>query len=214
MSLPPSTGELRNWLSERLDPLEAAEASVHGSTDFDLDPEPWPEAPPVLTPAAVLVALVERERGLSVILTKRSENLRKHTGQVALPGGRLDPGETPWAAALREAQEEIGLAPEYVSLIGLSSPHRTGTGYLITPVVGFVRDGFSLTPNADEVAEIFETPFAFLMDPANHEERVREAAGGRLRHFYSITHEDRVIWGATAAILRKLHDRLSGVAIA
>ena len=94
-----------------------------------------------LTPAAVLIALVERDHGLSVILTRRADTLRRHTGQIALPGGRRDPGETPWQTALREAHEEIGLEPGFVSVVGLSTPYRTGTGYLITPVVGFVRPG-------------------------------------------------------------------------
>ena len=195
-----------------LDPLEHGDAEA-GYSDFDLGPGGRPSDPGPLTRAAVLVALVERAAGLSVILTRRSERLRSHTGQIALPGGRRDPGETAWATALREAHEEIGLDPDFVSLAGLSTPYQTGSGYLITPVVGFVRDGFSLTANADEVAEIFETPFGFLMDPANHEQREGEWAGRR-RRFYAMTHENRMIWGATAGILRALYDRLYGAAVA
>lgn len=212
MNVHAPTQELRDWIRGRLDPLEERDAP-EGSSDFDLNPGLRALAKTPLTPASVLVALVEREAGFSVILTKRSENLRQHTGQVALPGGRRDPGETAWDTALREAHEEIGLDPAFVSLAGLASPHQTGTGYLITPVVGFVREGFSLMPNEGEVAEIFETPFRFLMDPANHQEGVREAADGHTRRFYSITHEDRVIWGATAAILRALYYRLAGAAL-
>ncbi|MFA5601330.1 MAG: CoA pyrophosphatase, partial [Phenylobacterium sp.] len=130
------------------------------------------------------------------------------------PGGRLDPGETVWQAALREAEEEVGLNPGYVSLAGLSTPYRTGTGYLVTPVVGFIAEGFSLRPNPDEVAHIFETPFGFLMDPSNYEEHERELPTGVKRRFYAMTHQDQYIWGATAGMLRALYDRLYGAALA
>ncbi|HEX3365982.1 CoA pyrophosphatase [Phenylobacterium sp.] len=216
MSLRGGRGDLRDWIGDHLDPLEVHEpAGGPIASDFDLSKAYGPnEVDSPLTPAAVLIALVERDAGLSVILTRRSDTLRRHTGQIALPGGRRDPGETPWQTALREAHEEIGLEPRYVSPVGLSTPYRTGTGYLITPVVGFVRPGFSLTPNPDEVAEIFETPFGFLMDPQNLEEHERELPGGEKRRFYAYTHEDRFIWGATAGMLRALYDRLYGAAVA
>jgi len=206
--------DLRAWIARHLDPLEAhAPANGVMRSDFDLNPDrPQPDQP--LTPAAVLVGLVEREHGLSVLLTRRSDTLRRHTGQIALPGGRQDPGETPWQTALREAEEEIGLHPSFVSVAGLSTPYRTGTGYLITPVVGFVAQGFTLTPNPHEVADIFETPFGFLMDPGNHEEHERELPTGERRRFYAMTHENRFIWGATAGMLRALYDRLYGAAVA
>src|SRR5262249_50880975 len=149
------------------------------------------------TPAAVLVGLIQRPQGLTVLLTRRADSLRAHTGQIALPGGRRDPGETPWETALREAEGEVGLKRDFVSLAGLSTPMYTGSGYLITPVVGFVREGFRLTPNPDEVADVFETPFGFLMDPANHERRAYELGEGRVRHYYAMVHEDRFIWGVT-----------------
>ncbi|WP_340645656.1 CoA pyrophosphatase [Phenylobacterium sp.] len=197
-----------------LDPLEErAPASGVTRSDFDLSGR-YGDPPVELTPASVLVGLVEREGAYSVILTRRADTLRRHTGQIALPGGRRDPGETPWGTALREAHEEVGLHPEYVTLAGLSSPYVTGTGFLITPVVGFVREGFSLTPNPAEVADIFETPFGFLMDPANHEEHEREAPGGEKRRFYAMTHAERFIWGATAGVLRALYERLYGAAVA
>ncbi|MDE2489175.1 MAG: CoA pyrophosphatase [Alphaproteobacteria bacterium] len=207
--------ELRDWIASHLDPLDGADAAggEHRS-DFDLTPGGWAPPDQPLTPASVLVGLVEREAGLSVILTRRADTLRRHTGQIAFPGGRRDPGETPWQTALREAEEEIGLAPSFVSLAGLSTPYRTGTGYLITPVVGFVRTGFELTPNPDEVADIFETPFGFLMDPSNHEQHERETPDGQRRRFYAMTHENRFIWGATAGMLRALYDRLYGAAVA
>lgn len=206
--------ELHDWIASHLDPLDAGEAVTGARSDFDLNPEQFPPPSEPLTPASVLVGLVEREAGLSVILTRRSDTLRRHTGQVALPGGRRDPGETPWQTALREAEEEIGLHPSFVSLAGLSTPYRTGTGYLITPVVGFVRPGFTLVPNPDEVAEIFETPFGFLMDPANYEQHERQLPTGEMRRFYATTHENQYIWGATAGMLRALYERLYGAAVA
>jgi 8-oxo-dGTP pyrophosphatase MutT (NUDIX family) len=205
--------EVREWMAGHLDPLEnGAGECAKPCSDFDLDPGRMPGTAAILAPAAVLVGLVERKEGLSVILTRRSDTLRRHTGQVALPGGRCDEGETPWEAALREAHEEIGLEPAKVWLAGLSTPYRTGTDYLITPVVGFITPPIELTANADEVADIFETPFGFLMDPANYEQRSREMPTGEMRRFYAMTWEDRLIWGATAGILRALYDRLYGAA--
>jgi 8-oxo-dGTP pyrophosphatase MutT (NUDIX family) len=202
--------EVRDWVRRHLDPLESYQTERPHRSDFDLNPEMAPADGPDLVPAAVLVPLVEREKGLSVLLTRRADTLRRHTGQVALPGGRIDPGETPWEAALREAEEEIGLARDHVELAGLSTRYRTGTGYLITPVVGFVTPPIALSPNPQEVAEIFETPFRFLMDPANHERRYYDQPTGERRYFYAMTHEERVIWGATAGVLRALYDRLHG----
>jgi 8-oxo-dGTP pyrophosphatase MutT (NUDIX family) len=210
-----SPADLRDWITARLDPLD--ESLVCESrdgretrSDFDLSGAgSEPDAAP-LKNAAVLVALVERPAGLSVILTRRSDTLRSHTGQVALPGGRCDPGETPWATALREAHEEIGLDPSHVTVAGLSTPYRTGTGYHVIPVVGFVTPPFTLSPNPDEVADIFETPFVFLMDLANYEQRQGKTPAGDERRFYALTWEDRLVWGATAGMLRALHDRLDG----
>lgn len=203
----------RDWIARHLDPLDLASSAVHRS-DYDLSPVPPPVEAVALTPAAVLVGLVERPLGLSVILTRRSDSLRRHTGQIALPGGRCEPGETPWGAAVREAHEEIGLEPALVSVAGLSTPYRTGTGFLVTPVVGFVGEGYSPAPNPDEVAEVFETPFGFLMDPRSYDEREIETADGIRRRFYAATWEDRTIWGATAGMLRALYDRLYGAAVA
>ncbi|WP_041373618.1 NUDIX hydrolase [Phenylobacterium zucineum] len=216
-ALSPPSDRLRSWIADHLDPLDdgAGVAGVRPRSDYDLTPGGWSAAPDEpLKPAAVLIGLVEREEGYSVLLTRRSDTLRRHTGQVALPGGRQDPGETPWQTALRESHEEIGLERHFVSLAGLSTPYQTGTGYLITPVVGFVTPGFSLVPNPHEVADIFETPFGFLMDPKNYEEHERELPNGERRRFYAMTHAERLIWGATAGILRALYDRLYGAAVA
>lgn len=199
-------GEMRAWVGGKLDPIEAWDPSkrvIHSEV------EPG-QAEQTLVTAAVLVPLVEHEAGVSVLLTRRADTLRNHTGQVAFPGGRCDPGELPWETALREAQEEIGLEPGYVSIAGLSSGYQTRTGFDITPVVAFVRPGFSLTPSPAEVADVFETPFAFLMDPNNYERRFMEQVGGTRRSFYAVTHDDRLIWGATAGILRVLYERLYG----
>jgi 8-oxo-dGTP pyrophosphatase MutT (NUDIX family) len=205
--------ELRDWITSHLDPLDEDDAAIGERYDHDLIPG-WSEPNQPLTPASVLVGLVERAEGLSVILTRRADTLRRHTGQIALPGGRRDPGESAWQTALRESHEEIGLEPHFVTLAGLSTPYRTGTGFLITPVVGFVRPGFDLTPNPGEVADIFETPFGFLMDPKNYELQERTLPTGELRRFYATTYEDRYIWGATAGMLRALYDRLYGAAVA
>ena len=209
-----SSQELRDWIGERLDPLDDREPADAVHSDFDLS-QTWRPADPSapLTHAAVLVPLVEREQGITVLLTRRSDTLRNHTGQIALPGGRRDPGESLWQTALREAEEEIGLDRGFVDLVGLSSPYRTGSNYLVTPVVGFVRPGFTLTPNPGEVADIFETPFGFLMDPDNYEQHEWPSPQG-VRRFYATTHEDRYIWGATAGMLRGLYERLYGGAVA
>lgn len=211
--------DLKAWIAEHLDPLHDGGAVTGARTrsDYDLTPaaQGWgPPADQVLTPAAVLIGLVEREAGYNVLLTRRSDTLRRHTGQVAFPGGRQDPGETAWETALREAHEEIGLEHRFVSLAGLSTPYRTGTGFLVIPVVGFVRPGFTLQPNPAEVADIFETPFGFFMDPSNYQEQERTLPDGQTRRFYAMTHQDRLIWGATAGILRALYDRLYGAALA
>jgi 8-oxo-dGTP pyrophosphatase MutT (NUDIX family) len=202
--------DLRDWISRHLDPLEdrepvdGVELDTIGGLPFEGE----------AAPAAVLIGLIERSEGYSVLLTRRADTLKKHTGQIALPGGRRDPGEPPWETALREAEEEIGLERGLVTLAGLSTPMLTRTGYLIIPVVGFIAEGFRLNPNPHEVAEIFETPFGFLMDPTNHEQHAYELEDGTVREFYAMTHGERYIWGVTAGILRQLYERLYGAAVA
>lgn len=156
--------------------------------------------------AAVLIAVTDRAEP-GIILTVRREHLRTHAGQVAFPGGRLDPGEDAVSAALREAHEEILLEPTAVDLVGALDPYRTVTGYIVMPVVGVVPPDLPLEPHEHEVAEVFEAPLAFVLDPAN---QVRRSAlfEGRERHYYEILWNGRRIWGATAAMIINLSRRL------
>ncbi|MFV0282030.1 MAG: CoA pyrophosphatase [Rhodoblastus sp.] len=159
------------------------------------------------TPAAVLIGLIARPDGPTVLLTERSTHLRSHSGQVAFPGGKIDPGEDAVEAALREAEEEIGLARKHVEPFAALAPYLSGSGYCITPVVAEIHPPFQLDINPDEVAETFEAPFAFVMDPANHQRQSREWKGA-MRHFYAMPWNDHYIWGVTAGILRNMYERL------
>ena len=158
--------------------------------------------------AAVLVGLVERPGGLTMLLTKRTADLRDHAGQVAFPGGKMDPGDaTPAATALREAREEIGLPAHRVEVLGYLEPYLTRTGFRIVPVIARVRPPFDIVLNPAEVVEAFETPFAFLMAEANHQLRERTWQG-RAWQFYAFEHDGRMIWGITAGMIRRLYERL------
>jgi 8-oxo-dGTP pyrophosphatase MutT (NUDIX family) len=157
-------------------------------------------------PAAVLIAVTDRDDP-GVILTVRREHLRTHAGQIAFPGGRIDPGEDAVAAALREAHEEILLEPLSVDLVGPIEPYRTVTGYVVTPVVGVVPPDLPLEPHEHEVADWFEAPLGHLLDPSN-QRQVAALFEGRERHYYEIVWEGRRIWGATAAMIVNLSRRL------
>ena len=157
-------------------------------------------------PAAVMIAITDRPEP-GVILTVRREHLRTHAGQIAFPGGRVEPDEEPVAAALREAHEEIGLDPGAVDVVGTLDPYRTVTGYLISPVIGVAPPDLPLEPHEHEVAELFEPPLAYVLDPANLR-RQSALLQGRERHYYEIVWNGRRIWGATAAMIVNLSRRL------
>ncbi|WP_374307063.1 CoA pyrophosphatase [Methylocella sp.] len=158
--------------------------------------------------AAVLIGLVAHEDGVGVLLTRRSATLRVHAGQIAFPGGRIEPEDAgPVGAALREAREEIGLDPSRVEPLGFLAPYVTGTGFRVAPVVARIVPPLELDLNPHEVESVFEAPFAFLMDAANHSIDTREF-GGRLRRFHAMAYGEHYIWGATAGMLRNLYERL------
>ncbi|MBR1218184.1 CoA pyrophosphatase [Bradyrhizobium sp. U87765 SZCCT0131] len=160
-----------------------------------------------IRPAAVLIGIVERDRP-TVLLTQRSAHLNDHAGQISFPGGKIDPIDaTPLDAALREAEEEIGLDRAFVSPVGYLDLYATGFGFRILPTVARVRPGFDLHVNADEVDEVFEVPLAFLMDPINHQVHSKEWRG-MMRSYYAMPFAERYIWGATAGILRVLYERI------
>jgi 8-oxo-dGTP pyrophosphatase MutT (NUDIX family) len=189
---------MRDLITERFSALPDTQGASGG--DFALNPN-FPRPRDSLTPSAVLVPLVDRPDGMTVLLTQRAAHLSDHPGQVAFPGGRTeDSDDSPVATALRETQEEIGLGAEFIQVVGRLADYETATGFRIAPVVGVVRTGFTLSPSADEVAEVFEVPLAFVLDSANH---VRESAvlRGREAHYYVLPFESWRIWGVTAGLL-------------
>lgn len=160
--------------------------------------------------AAVLIPVVAHPGAPTILLTQRTASLRQHSGQVAFPGGRMDPEDSgPLAAALREAEEEIGLAPDRVRPLGYLDAYLSGTNYFIVPVLGLIEPGFTLTLNPDEVESVFEVPLSFLMDEENHELHARDWRGA-IRSYYAMPFGDRYIWGATAGMIRNLYERLAG----
>lgn len=177
-------------------------APVSRALEGDLPDEPALES----VPAAVLIGVTDRTEP-GVILTVRREHLRTHAGQVAFPGGRIDPGEDAVSAALREAWEELGLEPQSAEVVGEVDTYRTVTGYVVTPVLAVVAPDQPLSPHEHEVADWFEAPLGFVLDPAN--QQMKSALfRGRERHYYEIVWNDRRIWGATAAMLVNLSRRL------
>ena len=185
-------------------------AALGARGDLDLNPALWERAGVSATkPAAVLVPIVDRDEP-TVILTIRTQELANHAGQVAFPGGKIDPeDESPVGAALREAKEEIGLPPVLVEPIGYLDLYLTFTGFRILPTVARVKPDFTLALNPREVTESFEVPLSFLMTPENHQRKSREWKGVT-REFYAMPFENRYIWGVTAGILRNLYERICG----
>jgi 8-oxo-dGTP pyrophosphatase MutT (NUDIX family) len=190
-------------------PPALTDPSIAGARgDLDLNPESWRRAGVKATrPAAVLVPVIDRPEP-TVLLTLRTADLASHAGQVAFPGGKIDPGdESPVAAALREAKEETGLVPTLIEPIGYLDLYLTFSGFRILPTVARIKPEFTLTLNPREVTETFEVPLAFLMTPQNHQRKTRDWNGLR-RDYYAIPYENRYIWGITAGILRNLYERV------
>lgn len=161
-----------------------------------------------LTPAAVLFPIVRRGDRHTVLLTQRTAHLRDHAGQISFPGGRVEAADaSPTDTALRETEEEIGLGRERIEVLGFLPEYRTGTGFRVTPVVGLVMPPFELKPDPFEVAEVFEVPLDFLLDPANHQRHSMHYRGA-LRHYFAMPYGDYFIWGATAGMIRSLTERL------
>jgi 8-oxo-dGTP pyrophosphatase MutT (NUDIX family) len=176
--------------------------------DYDFNPESRPPRPDTLTPAAVLLPIVARVVP-TVLFTRRTAHLSQHAGQVSFPGGRVDDSDlSPLETALRETQEETGITSDFVSVAGFMEGYETGTGFAILPVVGVLHEGFSLMPEPSEVAEIFEVPLAFLLDPRNCERKSGEWQG-HTRHYYAFNYGGHDIWGATAAILVNFAQKLT-----
>lgn len=160
------------------------------------------------TAAAVLIPVIAQAQGLTVLFTQRTQHLKSHSGQVSFPGGRAEPGDASAEfTALREAQEEIGLALQRVEILGRLPEYHTRTGFRVTPVIGLIQPPLELTPDPREVESVFEVPLSFLLDPANRQRRTRELQG-RSVGFYVFEYQGHMIWGATAGMLVNLHKML------
>jgi 8-oxo-dGTP pyrophosphatase MutT (NUDIX family) len=193
--------------------ISAFEAPVGNdvSADVDawLDGVPEGERPDTLKPAAVLIPLIDHADGMTVLLTQRTAHLTAHAGQISFPGGRFEAGDvTPENTALRETEEEIGLARGHVEVLGRLAVRETGTGYRVVPVVGVITPPFPVTPDPGEVAEVFEVPLSFVLDPANHRFETRIMSGVQ-RQFYAVPYGDYYIWGLTARLLVNLSEHLA-----
>lgn len=196
----------------RLSP-EAIRQRFHQPPDWvpEVIDDRYRSSPDLPRAAAVLVPLVCRPAGLSVLLTERTAHLSSHAGQVAFPGGRTEPADaSPVATALRETEEEVGLHRSHIEVLGVMPQYLTGSGFVVTPVVGLVMAAHTLTLDDNEVAEAFEVPLAFLMDPANHQRRLYRWSDGGERSFFAMPWtgpegDEHFIWGVTAAMIRNLY---------
>ena len=195
----------RDLIIERLRGREARAGSNRGDHNLNACMEDHK----TLVPAAVLVPLVERNNGLTALLTQRTNHLAHHPGQISFPGGHVDPGDdSPEDTALRETEEEVGLHRRHIDVLGQLDQYRVRTGFSVTPVVGLVTPPFNIKPDDFEVAEVFEVPLTFLMNPANHERHSRNFQG-ETRHFYAMPYNEYYIWGATAGMLINLYQILT-----
>jgi 8-oxo-dGTP pyrophosphatase MutT (NUDIX family) len=203
-----SASDLESRLRARLDPLSAvARETARTRSDNDLNPG-WDNHPET-RPAAVLAPIVKRASGWTMLFTERSVETPAHPGQISFPGGRVAGDESALDTALRETEEEIGLARSFIEPIGAWERYDTITGFRVTPIVGLVEPGFALSLDPREVASVFEAPLDFLLDPANHEKREAQWQG-RTRYYYAMPYGGRFIWGATAGMIRALYERLYG----
>jgi len=190
------------WLRRHFASSPVAVGAVYGDQDARPDPS-------FLKAAAVLMPIVARPEELTVLFTRRTAQLRAHSGQISFPGGRIEEGDaSEQAAALRETHEEVGIPAGSVEVLGRLADYHTRTGFRVTPIVGLVRVPFSLSVDAREVDEVFEVPLAFLLDSRNHRRASREI-GGRTAHYYEIEHNGRIIWGATAGMIINLYRMLA-----
>lgn len=191
------------------DRLLANAPLLHSRSDDDLNAlAPILEKGIKPKPAAVLVPVVQRLPELALLLTLRTEQLKRHSGQVAFPGGRIDTDDhDAVTAALRETQEETGLSAGFIEPLGFLDGYLTGTAFYVTPVVALVKPGFEIVPDPHEVAAVFEVPLRFLMTPGNHFRHSREWQGQE-RFYYAMPYQDRYIWGATAGMIKNLYDRM------
>ncbi|HEY7607661.1 MAG TPA: CoA pyrophosphatase [Alphaproteobacteria bacterium] len=204
------TSRLARSLERLYAPVDMAAAIARKLERFrgDFQTEPSLPVRDTLRAAAVLVPLVDRAEGMSVLLTLRNASLPHHAGQISFPGGRIEEGDASAAAtALRETEEEIGLARDSVEIVGRLDDYITGTGFLVAPIVGLIRPPYALNPDPSEVEAVFEVPLAFFLDPANHRRESR-VFNGVERRFYAMPYGDKYIWGATAAMLMNLYDLL------
>ncbi len=204
-------GTIRAALERHPSTLEDDMSWLAGQS-LDLQAQVRDAMPLRRTPAAVLVPLIERQAGFSVLLTQRAADLKDHAGQISFPGGRIEAGDgDPWLAALREAEEEVGLDRGRIEFGGYLPDHLLLTGYRVTPVVGFVPGDCEVRIDPAEVHDAFEVPLPYLFDPANHRPRVRTLAGVRLETI-DIPFQHRIIWGLTAGVLMTLRRRLNETA--